>query len=87
MLSRVDLPLPEGPSRTTNSPEDFQIEFAQGQYLDLAHAIGLRQAARDEYGLMAVPALFETSLKAYATKACFTTSNGSFREPADMAIR
>ena len=46
MFSSVDLPLPEGPSRTTNSPlVQVDVDAAQRVHLDLAHSIHLGQAA------------------------------------------
>ena len=46
ILSSVLLPLPEGPSSTTNSPAyKIQVDAAQRVHVDLAHVIDLRQAA------------------------------------------
>ena len=49
MLSSVDFPDPDGPSRTTNSPgTEVEVDAAQRLHRDLAHLIDLRQRARRE---------------------------------------
>ena len=46
MLRSVDLPLPEGPSRTTSSPRaQIEVDAAQRLHLDLAHPVGLHERA------------------------------------------
>ena len=51
MLSSVDLPLPDGPSSTTNSPAyEVEVDAAQRVHLDLAHAVDLGEAPGDEHG-------------------------------------
>ena len=52
MLSSVDLPLPDGPSSTTNSPAySIEVDAAQRVHLDLAHAVDLADVTRAEDGL------------------------------------
>ena len=50
MLSSVDLPLPDGPSSTTNSPRaELEVDAAQRVHVDLAHVVDLGDAARLEH--------------------------------------
>ena len=52
MLSSVDLPLPEGPSSTTNSPaKSSRSTPAQRVHLDLAHAVGLGETLGLEHNV------------------------------------
>ena len=56
MFSSVDLPLPEAPSSTTNSPrEQVEIHAAQRVHLDLAHPIDLGQARARERPAACLP--------------------------------
>ena len=49
MLSSVDFPDPDGPSRTTNSRgKEVEVDAAERLHGDLAHLIDLRQRARGE---------------------------------------
>ena len=49
MLSKVDFPDPDGPSRTTNSRGiEVEVNAAERLHRDLAHLIDLRQRARGE---------------------------------------
>ena len=51
MFSSVLFPLPEGPSRTTNSPGvKVQVDAAEGVHVDLAHVIDLRDPSGGEDG-------------------------------------
>ena len=51
MFSSVDLPLPEGPSSTTNSPaEQIEVDAAQRVHVDLAHVVDLGDLAGNEDG-------------------------------------
>ena len=50
MLSSVDLPLPEGPSRTTSSDShEVEVDAGQGVHLHLAHAVHLGEPAGAEH--------------------------------------
>ena len=52
MLRSVDLPEPDGPSKTTSSPAKKSLNGTRkGVHLDLPIAIGLREALGTEYGL------------------------------------
>ena len=44
MLRSVDLPLPDGPSRTTSSrASQVEVDAAERLHLDLAHPVGLHE--------------------------------------------
>jgi hypothetical protein len=51
MFSNVDLPLPDGPSKTTNSPDIDQDRHPQGVNIDFADVIELGHAVNVKYGL------------------------------------
>jgi hypothetical protein len=52
MLSKVVLPLPDGPSSTTTSFSAIvEIDVVEGMHLHLARDVGLGQVTRCEDGL------------------------------------
>ena len=52
MFSSVDLPLPDGPSSTMNSPRrDVEVDVAQRVHGRLAGAVGLAQGAGRQHAV------------------------------------
>ena len=51
MLRSVDLPLPHGPSITTNSPGVIQRHAAKGMHVDFAHPVNLGDIPQGKDGV------------------------------------